>query len=320
MDNKKTILVLASNPKNTTQLRLSEEIREIKKTLLRSRNRDNYEVKTEEALRIDDLRFSLLQEDDIYIVHFCGHGNSDGIALEDDRGEKVLVKSEAIAELFELFKSKVKCVILNACYSEAQAIAINTQIDFVIGMDKAIGDKAAIEFSKGFYDGIGAGKSIQDSFKLGTSAINLKDISEHKTPQLLEKKRNFDILIVDDEDSWREIISETFMDIYTFDFAESFHQAKTKILENNYKIICTNWSIKGEERNSGVSPFAGKKLISLLQNKLPNIPVILITGELVGSIGRLQKRFKNIRDVINKGANPRFVEDLEETVEIHMDE
>ena len=117
----KRILILSANPKNTNQLRLDEEVREIKAALKLSKNREQFEVVTESALRVNDLWRSLL--DNLpHIVHFSGHGSgSDGLALENKLGEMQLVSSEALAGLFELFEEQVECVVLNACYSEVQA-------------------------------------------------------------------------------------------------------------------------------------------------------------------------------------------------------
>jgi hypothetical protein len=40
-------------------------------------------------------------------------------------------------------------------------------------MSQAIGDKAAIEFAVGFYDALGAGKSIEFAYKLGCQLIRM---------------------------------------------------------------------------------------------------------------------------------------------------
>jgi hypothetical protein len=48
-------------------------------------------------------------------------------------------------------------------------------------MNRAIGDRAAIEFVIGFCDGILAGKSIEFAYKLGCSAIQSVGIPEHLT-------------------------------------------------------------------------------------------------------------------------------------------
>ena len=61
----------------------------------------------------------------------------------------------------------MKCVVLNACYSVAQANAISKHIDYVVGMKKAIGDEAAIKFAVGFYDALGAGRDFETAYKFG---------------------------------------------------------------------------------------------------------------------------------------------------------
>lgn len=72
-----------------------------------------------------------------------------------------------------------------------QAEAIAQQINYVIGMKKAIGDKAAIEFAVGFYDALGAGRSVEFAYKLGCAAIRLAGIPEQLTP-ILKKKPNIE--------------------------------------------------------------------------------------------------------------------------------
>jgi hypothetical protein len=95
-----------------------------------------------------------------------------------------------LAQLFELFvapntDAPVECVLLNACYSEIQAQAIAAHIPFVIGMSQAVGDKAAREFAVGFYDALGAGKSIPLAYKFGCASISMAGIPENLTPQLI---------------------------------------------------------------------------------------------------------------------------------------
>lgn len=83
------------------------------------------------------------------IVHFSGHGAGyNGLILEDETGNLKLVNTEALANLFKLF-SGIECIVLNACYSEAQATAIVQYVPYVVGMNKAIGDTAAIKESYG---------------------------------------------------------------------------------------------------------------------------------------------------------------------------
>ncbi len=183
----KTILILAANPRNTSPLRLGEEVREIDAGLQRAKKRELFDLKQRWAVRVQEVYQSLLDFKP-QIVHFSGHGSGDdGLALGDETGNVRLVDTVALAGLFELFASDIECVVLNACYSEVQAQAIVKHIPYVIGMNKAIGDKAAIKFATGFYSALGAGESVEFAYKLGCSVIQLEGIAENLTP-ILKKK------------------------------------------------------------------------------------------------------------------------------------
>jgi hypothetical protein len=183
----KKILILAANPKTTPPLRLDEEVREINEGLRRSKYRDQFEIQSRWAVRMRDLRRALLDVEP-QIVHFTGHGKEGGILVEDELGMAVSISTEALSGLFEKLANHVECVLLNACYSEPQANAISRHIDYVIGMREEIDDKAAIEFAVGFYDALGAGKSVKDAFDFGRNAIQLNKLPGHLVPLLLEKK------------------------------------------------------------------------------------------------------------------------------------
>jgi hypothetical protein len=183
----RTILILAANPKGTPQLRLDQEVKKIEQGLERARKRDQFKLVQKWAVTDDDLRRALL-DNEPEIVHFSGHGSGvDGLAFEDDSGQVLLISGDSLSRLFELCADHVKCVVMNACYSEAQADAIAQHIDYVVGMKKAIGDQAAIKFAVGFYDALGAGRDVETAFKFGCSAIDLKGIPDYLTPVLKQK-------------------------------------------------------------------------------------------------------------------------------------
>jgi CHAT domain len=180
----KTILILAVNPRNTSTLRLDEEVREIDNGLQRAKKRELFEIKQRWAVRVQELHQSLLDFKP-QIVHFSGHGvENEGLALENESGNTQLISTEALSNLFKLFASHIECVVLNACYSETQAVAIAKHIPYVIGMNKAIGDKAAIKFSTGFYNALLSGESVEFAYKLGCNVVQLDGIPEHLTPVL----------------------------------------------------------------------------------------------------------------------------------------
>jgi F-box protein 11 len=68
-----------------------------------------------------------------------------------------------------------------------QATAIAQHIGFTIGMNKAIGDRAAIEFALGFYDALGAGRTYDIAYKFACNAIHLVGIDEYLTPDLIRR-------------------------------------------------------------------------------------------------------------------------------------
>ena len=120
------------------------------------------------------------------IVHFSGHGNAKGmLCFEDKVGKIHAVKPNALGALFAEFRNQISCVILNACYSKLQAETIAKNVDYVVGMSKEIGDKAAIAFAIGFYQALGAGRSFEDAYKMGCVQIRLQNIPEYLTPVII---------------------------------------------------------------------------------------------------------------------------------------
>lgn len=187
----KKILILAANPKTTDKLRLDQEAREIDEGLLRSKYRDRFEIHSQWAVRLKDIRRALLRFEP-HIVHFSGYGKEEGLAVEDEFGLPTIVPGKALSGLFKLCSKHVEVVLLSACYSARQATAISRHIKYVIGMRKEIEDKLAIEFAVAFYDALGAGRSVEDAFKFGEAAIQaaLPDSeNQHLIPVLKRKKK-----------------------------------------------------------------------------------------------------------------------------------
>jgi len=181
------VLFLASNPKATKQLALDEEIREITSKIRAAEYRDSIDLTSAWAVKPDDL-LQMLNQHKPQIVHFSGHGSQSGeIILISDGGESKPVSSKALKSLFTTLKDNIKVVFLNCCYSEEQAKAITQVIDCVVGMSDAIGDKGAIIFAASFYRAIGFGRSINDAFDQGITALLLEGIPEENTPKLLVK-------------------------------------------------------------------------------------------------------------------------------------
>jgi hypothetical protein len=186
---KEKILFLGSNPvgDGLDILRLDKESRDIQEGLRLAKQRDNFEFVQKFAVRPKDLARFILSENP-HMLHFSGHGDTQGLFLENEEGEAKLVSTDSIAALFSLFKDSIKCVFLNSCYSESQAKEIAKYIPFVIGMNDAVPDDTAITFAISFYDAIGEGREIPFAFNYAIANISLEGLSGDDIPVLLQKK------------------------------------------------------------------------------------------------------------------------------------
>jgi hypothetical protein len=183
-----TVLFLAANPSTTTRLRLDEEVRAIDQALRQANYREQFDLRQHWAVRVADLQELLLRHQP-HIVHFSGHGSEAGqLLLEDDRGREFAVPPDALSRLFAILRDRVRCVVLNACYSEPQAQAIAAHIDCVIGMPDAIGDAASRNFAASFYQALGYGRDVQTAFDLGCNRIDLQALDEPSKPKLLAQR------------------------------------------------------------------------------------------------------------------------------------
>ena len=179
------ILFLAANPIDSDHKRLDEEIRSIDKKLRQADFRDEFEIVQHWAVQVSDLQDALLRHRP-QIVHFSGHGTQSGrIILEDEAGRGRPVPGAALSELFLILKDEIRCVVLNACFSEEQARRIAGHIECVIGLSDAITDSGAIAFVASFYQALGFGRNLETAFRLGCNEIDLMNLAEGDKPRLL---------------------------------------------------------------------------------------------------------------------------------------
>jgi hypothetical protein len=184
----RTILLLSATPRDAAPLRADEEMREIQDALARSRYRDEFVVVSRTAVRPRDVRHALLTYRPA-IVHFSGHGRgAQGLVLEDDHGHSLPVAGDRLAELLALAgKTRIECVLLNACHSQAQIDSIAQHVPFVIGMSEAVHDRAGIVFAAAFYQGLGNGESIPCAYELGCNATAMAGLAVDRVAVLAQR-------------------------------------------------------------------------------------------------------------------------------------
>lgn len=184
MGRRATILFLAANSSDTTPLALDLEAREINERLRASELREAFRIEQAWAVRPSDLQAHLLRYKPT-ILHFSGHGDPSGeLLFNNPLGSAVSVDPTLLAELFRIFGQHVRCVVLNACYSEPQAKAIVEYVDCVVGMAAKAEDDAAISFAGAFYQALGYGQDVQTAFELGCNQIGLTGHSGCTAPKL----------------------------------------------------------------------------------------------------------------------------------------
>ncbi len=184
------VLVVFANPRGTNTLRLETEDRVIRESVRLSRHRDNISLTVCHATTVHDLRRALLDEQ-FQFVHISGHGTGSGLVLEDELGGKYVVPQQALADLFQAYCPPIQCIILNACYSVSQGQLLSLGVPFTIAMEGAISDKAAIEFSRGFYDAIGAGREVGFAYDEGCRTVKLAAPNTQFVSRMLLKDETY---------------------------------------------------------------------------------------------------------------------------------
>jgi hypothetical protein len=151
---KKCILVLAANPQSTDLTELEREAKIIATQLADCEHGEDYQIRIEQGMRIEDLRRYLLEHQPT-IVHIVGQGSATGeILLADDSDRFVPVTPAKIAELFATTEQQIECVVFNSCFSPELADALLEFIPCTIWIDEDNYDPDAETFLSEFYQGI----------------------------------------------------------------------------------------------------------------------------------------------------------------------
>jgi hypothetical protein len=180
-----SILLLSANATGQRQLQLDEERRAIDHEVTYSRASGLLDVRTADALRLDDLQRVLMHHRPV-VAHFSGHGHPrEGIQVVDATGSPRSVPPRALSGLFDILRDDLRCVVLNACHTDDQAAAIAEHVPCVVGMRRQVLDDTAILFATGFYRAIAHGRTIRAAFKLARNGLDLHDVPDRDVPQLI---------------------------------------------------------------------------------------------------------------------------------------
>lgn len=179
------ILFIGSSTVDQNRLDLTAELNELSTQLDRKR----FIIES----RWGELASSLpdiLDEYQPHVLHFSGHGSAAGqLLFADENGHSFAPDQAALGKVFAQIEGRVCCVVLNACYSEAQAQRIAEHVDVVIGMSAQISDMDARMFTQGFYKALGDGRSVQWAFDRAKLKLELGADGGHEVLRLLPGRR-----------------------------------------------------------------------------------------------------------------------------------
>jgi hypothetical protein len=176
MIEKTRILFLSANPWTTSRLLVDEEAREIFERLQEGPFRERFEFQKHAATRPMDLQKLLLMHQP-HIVHFSGHGSKKHkIILGGERGRGKTIDQQGLADVFALYSHHVRLVLLNACFTRAQARSLSEVVNYSIGTGKGIGDKVGVAFAGAFYRALSFGQPVRKAFESAKAELGLTKI------------------------------------------------------------------------------------------------------------------------------------------------
>ena len=184
MTEKIRILFFSASPWANSRILVDEEVREIFERLHEGPYREHFELFNYPAARPGDLQRLLLTYRP-HIVHFSGHGSKQHkIILGGLNGRGRMVDQQGLTDVFALYNSHVRLVLLNACFTKTQARSISEVVNYSIGTSRAIGDKVCVAFAGAFYRALGFGRSIRDAFESAKAELALTKIPRSRGIEL----------------------------------------------------------------------------------------------------------------------------------------
>lgn len=180
------VLYLAANPAGHSRLELGEECAQIQRELKMSANRDDLHFESRWAVSIDEFMRHLTELEPT-VLHLSGHGGAAGVMLQDERGRAQSVSPRALAMMVSSAGRNTRVVVLNTCYSAAQAEVLRSNVDCVVSMAGAIGDEAARSFATRFYGALGNRRSVGNSVAQGIAVLAARQLPDEVLPRCLTR-------------------------------------------------------------------------------------------------------------------------------------
>jgi hypothetical protein len=175
MYNKKKILFIAANPNAPleSQINWMTEYKLMDSILNKGRLQNQVELKPNFDTTPEEF-LDYVQGNNIWLLHFCGHGNKNGkMILQDINDDAFAVRNRDFLEIIRDVAG-LQCIFFNACNSHILAEETQEIIDYSIGFDGIIHNEDAIEFVKNFYESLSKVETIPMAFRLAKQRMIFK--------------------------------------------------------------------------------------------------------------------------------------------------
>ncbi len=185
--NRVNVVYLMANPIKRHHLRVDAEVKAVTAEIKRSKFRDNITLHQSPAADFDDILHGL-NDHSPRIVHFSGHGNASGLAMDGGGIRRVKTKFvtfDLLGKALAATDNPPDVIVLNACQSAGARKALLGTAKALIVMANSVTDTAAVAFATKFYGAIASGLSLRAAFDQGCVAVEAFSLDEADTPTLV---------------------------------------------------------------------------------------------------------------------------------------
>lgn len=189
-ESKLTVLYLTSAPESEDALRTEAEMRRVQEAIRGSAYRNKVALHLRPAAGattildgLNDLRPQ--------VVHFSGHGDDDGILLDDGKMAKstgLFLDYATLANALDASDTPPSLVVLNACNSLKGARKLLKAAKAVIAMADSISDQGAGAFAAQFYAAVASAQPVGKALQQAVVALQMSaHVADSKLPKIVSR-------------------------------------------------------------------------------------------------------------------------------------
>jgi hypothetical protein len=118
------------------------------------------------AAKLEDV-ISSLSDRKYHLIHFSGHGASDGIFLDcsHEDGASALIDVEALKRVLRLGAPSLTIAVFMSCFSSDLAENLIAEVPWILGVMGEADDETCVAFVEQFYTALLAGHSIEGAYR-----------------------------------------------------------------------------------------------------------------------------------------------------------